>query len=114
MKASAYSKAVVSGVVAVAAVIAGTMPNSAVGKWCVAIGALAAALGLTAATKNTHVIKTGEGSEPVTIGKVVSDTGQAVGAVVADTGSATGGVVEGTTGVVGTILDATVGKLLPK
>lgn len=114
MKLSAYSKAIVAGAIACAAAVAGMAPNTAIGKWCVAIGALAAALGLTAATKNTHVVKTGSGTEPVTVGDVVASTGEKVGTVVADTGAATGGVLAGTTGVVGTILDGTLGKLLPK
>lgn len=114
MKLSTHSKAIVSGAIAVAAVIAGTVPDSTVGKWCVAIVAFAAAIGLTAQTKNTQVIETGEGTDPVTIGEVVSETGEHVGEVVATTGAATGGIVAGTTGVVGGVLDGTIGKLLPK
>jgi hypothetical protein len=114
MKLSGFSKAIVAGVLAMVAAVAGTFPDSAIGKWCVAIGALAAAAGLTAATKNTHVVKTGPVDGPVTVGTVVADTGEKIGTVVADTGAATGGVVAGTTGLVGHLLDATVGRLLPK
>lgn len=114
MKLSGFSKAIVSGVLACIAAVAGMAPGSTIGKWCVAIGALAVALGLTAATKNTQVVKTGPGTEPVTLGTVVADTGEKVGTVTADTGAAVGGVVAGTTGVVGKILDGTLGRLLPK
>lgn len=114
MKLSAFSKAIVAGVLACAAAVAGSFPNSTIGKWCVAIVALGVALGLTAATKNTQVVKTGRGTEPVTVGTVVSGTGEKVGEVVADTGAATGGILAGTTGVVGSILDGTLGKLFPK
>lgn len=110
---SVYSKALVAAVVAGAAAIAGTFPDSTIGRWCVVIGALAVALGLTGATKNTTVVETGAEPGPVTVGKVVSRTGQEVGTVVADTGTAVGGVVAGTTGVLGSVLDATVGRLLP-
>lgn len=110
---SAYSKAFAGAVAAAAAAIAGTFPNSALGKWCVVVGAVLAALGLVGATKNTHVVETGPETGPATIGTVVSRTGQTVGAVVADTGAATGGIVKGTTGVLGAVLDATVGKILP-
>lgn len=109
---SAYSKALVAAVVAGAAAIAGMAPDSTIGRWCVVIGALAAALGLTAATKNTATVETGPG-DAVSVGDVVSSTGSKVGEVIVDTGLATGGIVAGTTGVLGSVLDATVGKLLP-
>lgn len=110
---SAYSKALVAGVGAAAAAIAATFPNSAVGKWCVVVGALLAATGLTAVTKNTAVVHTGPGDGPATIGAVVDAAGTGIGTVIADTGTAAGGIVAGTTGVVGAVLDATVGKILP-
>ena len=114
MKLSVYSKAIMSAVIAMATAIAATMPNSTLGKWCVAVVAFGVALGVTAATKNTQVITTGTSTKPLQIGTVVSDTGAVVGTVTADTGAAVGGVVAGTTGVVGSVLDGTIGKLLPK
>jgi hypothetical protein len=110
---SAYSKAIVSAGVVLAGTIAATFPDSAIGKWCVVAGAVAAARGLTAATKNTQTVDTGNEPGPVTLAKVVSSTGQELGSVVADTGTAAGGIVAGTTGVVGSVLDATLGKLIP-
>lgn len=110
---SAYSKAIVAAAVAGAAAIAGTFPDTTIGRWCVVVGALAAALGLTAATHNTTVVATGPGVEPVTVGTVLSKTGAVVGTITADTGAAAGGIVAGTTGVLGQVLDATIGKVLP-
>lgn len=110
---SAYSKAIVAGLSALAtALLAAFGPDSAVGKWCTVVLALFAALGLTAVTKNTAVVESGPG-DTVSVGEVVSTTGAKVGEVIVDTGEATGGIVAGTTGVLGQVLDATVGKLLP-
>lgn len=110
---SAYSKALVAGVSALAgALLAAFGPDSTVGKWCAVLLALFAALGLTAATPNTQTVQTGPGID-VKVDNVVSAAGAKVGEVIVDTGAATGGIVAGTTGLVGQVLDATVGRLLP-
>jgi hypothetical protein len=111
---SAYAKALVAGMSALAtALLAAFGPDSTAGKWCTVVLALFAALGLTAATKNTATVQTGDVAGPVTVGEVVSSTGSRIGEVVVDTGVATGGIVAGTTGLLGSVLDATVGRLLP-
>lgn len=112
---SVYAKAFATGIGGTAVAVAATVPNSTVGKWAAVIVALLAAMGLTARTRNTEIVKTGPGVEP-TVTKVLStvgDVGTTVGTVVVDTGTAVGGVVAGTTGGFGRALNATIGKLIP-
>lgn len=110
---SETAKAYAGSLVTILGVIAATFVETTLGKVASVLGAGIGAWLAIYTTKNTQAVRTGVGDEPVTIGQVVSDTGQVVGQITADTGSAVGGVVAGTTGVVGKVLDATVGLVIP-
>lgn len=107
---STATKAYASALIAVCAAIGGTFADSTIGKIAIILGAAVTAWLGTYKSKNTQVVKTGD-ADSVTLGEVVSTTGEVVGDVVATTGAATGGIVKGTTGTLGKVLDATIGLL---